>query len=175
MEKEKKSDETINDRLIERVIQGAAASSQDSKVNNTNVHNITTIINLKNVLNNTNFLDVPINLTYTNRNNITLAEGGGAGGTADNNCCIVIGKFLNFKTFEKCAVVINISGPRQCVPIQISPYTRCFHTRSRQCGSYCSASIVHEESRQVCNSVNSFGELSLGKSKLVSLIAIVFS
>ncbi|XP_050307868.1 uncharacterized protein LOC126744472 [Anthonomus grandis grandis] len=124
------------ERIIEKIIQAGVIGNTSTNVNNTNVHNITTIINLKNVLNHTNILDVPINLTYTNKNNITLQEGdiNGNGG-----CCVVI-------------------GPRQCIPLPTPPYSRCFHTRSKQCGSYCGASIVHEENRQVCNSVNGLGQ-----------------
>ncbi|CAG9760530.1 unnamed protein product [Ceutorhynchus assimilis] len=48
-------------------------------------------------------------------------------------------------------------GPRQCIPTTVYPFTRCFHTRSTQCGSYCLANIVHEENRQICSSVDNFG------------------
>ncbi|KAF7280923.1 hypothetical protein GWI33_005389 [Rhynchophorus ferrugineus] len=117
-------------------------SSQSSNVQNaTNLarHNITTVINLKNTINYTNVMDIPISLNYTNNNNISVVEQSknSRGGNTDG-CCTVI-------------------GPKQCKITKFSPYLRCFHTRSRQCGSFCTANIVHQETTEICNSFNNLG------------------
>ncbi|XP_066152544.1 uncharacterized protein [Euwallacea fornicatus] len=109
---------------------GGDSNQHSTSVNNNNSPNITTIINIKSIVNNTQHMDIPINMTYTNRNNITLLE--------ESNCCVVI-------------------GPRQCVNDQTNGNGRCYHTRSKQCGDYCTSNIVHQENRQVCNSVDGYG------------------
>lgn len=114
----------------------SGASGQSSSVQNTSIinnsrHNVTTIIHLNNVINNTNIIDVPININNTNDQNITLY-------TADDT---VAGHQK-----EQCCTVI---GPRQCVSY---PTPKCFHYRSKQCGAYCTANIVHKEEKQVCES-----------------------
>lgn len=88
-------------------------------------HNITTIINLHNIINNTNQIDIPIKINNTNFNNITLAleeqseidvnqQGGGYRERLidrnGNRCCQVI-------------------GPRICNKIQTFPFMNCFHYR----------------------------------------------
>lgn len=103
--------------------------------------NITTIISLKNVINNTNHLDIPINLNYTNKNNIGFNKSSdvvssyGTGTIDGSNCCVVI-------------------GPRQCIPIQTYPFLRCFHTKSRQCGTICIFNTIPQPIRPNCNTPN---------------------
>ncbi|KAL1502031.1 hypothetical protein ABEB36_007239 [Hypothenemus hampei] len=107
-------------------------TEQKIGVNNTNVHNTSIVINLKNVLNNTQVLDVPINVTYLNKNNITLEDTGSTNSRDD--CCIVV-------------------GPRQCS--RMGSQVRCIRTRARQCGSICtddSGPIEHVEPQDLCTS-----------------------
>lgn len=149
-------------------------------------HNITTIINLKNVVNNTNVIDMPISVNNTNINNITLqADSLSSGGLG--------GPIVNYPEYPSPPPSIipqppniyppapyppptypvpshpapiyppipapiqgpqpccHIISPRQCQPVQKFPYTRCFHLRSRKCGSFCSAPIVHEQPHQICD------------------------
>ncbi|XP_060517208.1 uncharacterized protein LOC132696409 [Cylas formicarius] len=105
-----------------------SVSVNASNINN-NLPNVTTIIHVQNVINQSNIIDVPINLGYTSKNNISIIDGSGNG--TSENCCIVI-------------------GPRQCFPTNTYPFTKCYHTRAKQCGWYCTASIVHEEQQEIC-------------------------
>lgn len=116
----------------ERVIESAGGSTY-SNITNLNRHNVTTIIHLNNVINNTNVIDVPIVVNNTNNQNITLFNeeaSAGSTGVITERCCTVI-------------------SPRQCVT---SPKPRCFHYRSKQCGPFCTADIVHKEQQQICQS-----------------------
>ncbi|XP_018335763.1 uncharacterized protein LOC108744475 [Agrilus planipennis] len=79
-------------------------------------HNITTVIHLHNIINNTNVIDVPIHINNTNLNNITLPEGNGGSG---NGCCY-------------------ISNPQNCIPNQTTPpYSQCQDNREYHCGPKC--------------------------------------
>lgn len=113
--------------------ESSQAVVQNSSIINNARHNVTTIIHLNNVINNTNIIDVPININNTNDQNITLY-------TAEGNTNTKV------EQKEQCCTVI---GPRQCVSY---PTTKCFHYRSKQCGAYCTADIVHREEKQVCES-----------------------
>lgn len=102
-------------------------------------HNITTIINLHNVINNTNIIDIPVHLNNTNINNITLSGSEGSkteningSETIKENCCYVV-------------------GPRQCAPTEKYPYVKCFHLRRKVCGVFCKAPIVHEQQHEICD------------------------
>ncbi|KAJ8936544.1 hypothetical protein NQ314_012284 [Rhamnusium bicolor] len=99
--------------------------------------NVTTVIHLNNVINNTHVIEVPVSINYTNQQNISLHSGGYSDDVSGNST-------------DKCCIVIS---PRQCVPHKEYPFIRCFHYRSRQCGDYCTASIIHKEQRQVCQSI----------------------
>ncbi|XP_017783997.1 PREDICTED: uncharacterized protein LOC108567815 [Nicrophorus vespilloides] len=108
-------------------------------------HNITTVINLNNVINNTNIIDIPINVNNTNLNNITVESSApseyhrydsfSSESHEGNNCCKVI-------------------GPRQCVPIPMYPFAKCYHYRKKVCGDMCQTSIMHAEPHQVCDQEN---------------------
>lgn len=99
-------------------------------ISNLNKPNITTIIHLNNVINNTNVVDIPIVLNNTNNQNISLySEESSDQSTSTEKCCTVI-------------------SPRQCVS---TPTPRCFHYRSKQCGPFCTAAIVHKEQQQICS------------------------
>lgn len=134
-----------NERIVEGTFLGNVGGNNTflSNTSNVNAHNITTVINLKNVINNTNVIDVPINVNYTNKNNISITDeannqwGSSGSNLSDESCCIVI-------------------GPRQCVQTQVSPFVRCFHLRSKQCGSYCSSTIVHKVNPSC--TTNAFGK-----------------
>lgn len=121
---------TCRKNCYERIKNMDEKSVVNNTVHNDNRHNITTIIHLNNIINNTNIVDIPISLNNTNQHNITLYERG-EGGHNTESCCIVI-------------------SPRQCVPQNEYPYFRCFHYRSKQCGAYCTAPIVHKEQQQIC-------------------------
>ncbi|KAJ8924089.1 hypothetical protein NQ315_006870 [Exocentrus adspersus] len=117
----------------ERVKDQDENSPVSSNSTNYNRHNITTIIHLNNVINNTNVIDIPIMLNSTNKNNITIYEQEHSDTSTNpgGNCCIVI-------------------SPRQCVPQKEYPYVRCFHYRTKQCNEFCTAPIVHKEEQQIC-------------------------
>ncbi|RZB73495.1 hypothetical protein BDFB_011999 [Asbolus verrucosus] len=116
-------------------------------VNNTinqsslNRHNITTVIHLNNVINNTNLISLPVTVNNTIFNNITSTRRNGIiytnnKQTLQDNCCLTI-------------------GPRQCVPQKEFPYVRCFHIRKKACGYICSAPVVHYQKHEICdNDVN---------------------
>lgn len=98
-----------------------------SDTNTQNKHNITTIINLHNIINNTNQIDIPIKINNTNYNNITLMQEDEAqlsyagGGFAQQQPRIEVDQNGN-----RCCQVI---GPRTCQRVQQFPYMRCFHYR----------------------------------------------
>ena len=99
-------------------------------------HNITTVIHLNNVINNTNLINLPINVNNTVVNNITgqVQYGGGytASQTSEEKCCLII-------------------GPRQCVPQNTFPFIRCFHIRRKTCGNICSAPVIHYQTHEICD------------------------
>jgi hypothetical protein len=105
-------------------------------------HNITTVIHLNNVINNTNLINLPISVNNTVLNNIT-SQGRYVGSFrgeirdgSNENCCLTI-------------------GPRQCVPQKEFPFVRCFHIRRKACGYVCSAPVVHYQRHEICdNNVN---------------------
>ncbi|XP_044745407.1 uncharacterized protein LOC123307242 [Coccinella septempunctata] len=124
------------------IIPGGDRSSTNSSnlVNNRGTHNITTVIHLNNLINNTNLIDVPINLNNSNVNNITVenSQNGSSvyGASSNSPCC-------------------NVVEPRQCVPTASYPYIDCFHLRRQQCGQFCRAPVVHKVAQNVCyNSAN---------------------
>ncbi|KAI4468848.1 hypothetical protein MML48_2g00015863 [Holotrichia oblita] len=97
--------------------------------------NITTIINLHNKINNTNIIDVPINLRTDNINNITINTSElGSNGTSSGG--------------QRCCQVVS---PRQCTPTREFPFMRCYHLRKRVCGNICQANIMHAQPHQVCD------------------------
>lgn len=110
-------------------------------------HNITTIINLKNTINTTNLIDIPILLNNTNVNNITVNGELKYGGT-DNVISHPHHHHHHQQQHHECCHVIS---PRQCVPISTYPFARCFHLRHRKCGDFCSAPIVHEQPHEICD------------------------
>ncbi|XP_072381353.1 uncharacterized protein [Diabrotica undecimpunctata] len=103
-------------------------SKSNTNINNLNKPNITTIIHLNNIINTTNLVDIPIILNNTNTQNITLFNEE-TGTSTTVQCCTVI-------------------SPRECVT---SPQPRCFHYRTKECGSFCTASIVHKEEQKLCS------------------------
>lgn len=93
--------------------------------------NITTIIRLTNIINNTNEINMPTTINNTNVNNIHVfnnksSETGGQFGmgyTANGPCC--------FKVQQK-SCIKSTSGPR------------CHHKRSKVCGEQCTSRIIHD-------------------------------
>lgn len=100
--------------------------------------NITTIIKLTNVINNTNVVDIPTNINSTNVNNIyiynneTSETGGdyGLGYTKTGSCCLAV-------------------QPRTCRTT--SAGIRCHHKRHKTCGPQCTSRIIHVQNRQRCS------------------------
>lgn len=98
--------------------------------------NITTIIKLTNIINNTNTLHFPTNLTTNNLNNIHIhkqnstAEDFGLGVTEAGSCCYVV-------------------QPKRCYASSTGP--RCHHKRHKTCGPQCKSQIIHAQSRKRCN------------------------
>lgn len=92
--------------------------------------NITTIIRLTNIINNTNEINMPTTVNNTNVNNVHIfnnksSETGGnfgMGYTKEGSCC--------FKVQPK-SCTTSTSGPR------------CHHKRSKVCGEQCTARIIH--------------------------------
>lgn len=118
--------------------QSQVSHKSDSK------HNITTVIHLNNVINNTNLINLPINVNNTVFNNITN-EGGQTGGYYVGGG----GGHIQQQSKEGCCTTV---GPRQCIPQTEYPFTRCFHLRQKTCGPMCTAPIVHYQKHEVCDS-----------------------
>lgn len=201
--------------LIFKIINLIAASAKN--------HNITTVIHLKNLVNNTNVIDIPVLVNNTNINNITLEESASA--ITNQNSSIDSGSVFqpgqppiiqpplviqppiypppvqppiiqppvlqppvihppifqppviqqpiihqpiihppviqppvmsppqiiqSAPQQQPCCQVIS---PRQCEPAKEFPFMKCYHLRRRQCGTFCSAPIVHEQPHQICDEV----------------------
>lgn len=103
-------------------------------------HNITTIINLKNIVNNTNLVNVPTNINSTNINHIHIYQ------NETTNSTISGGKF-NLGQTEKgdCCFAIH---PKSCR--KSSSGSRCHHRRHRTCGSQCTSRLIHVQTRRHC-------------------------
>lgn len=120
-------------------IEGDGESFDHTSIINPNHRNITTIIKLTNLINNTNHIDIPTNVNSTNINHIHLYqnhssnEGGkyGLGYTKDGSCCFVI-------------------QPRVCSTS--SKGYRCHHKRHKTCGQQCTSRVIHAISRTKCTS-----------------------
>lgn len=100
-------------------------------------HNITTVIKLTNLVNNTNIVNVPTSINSTNINNINLngTYGRGEWGLGANkhgSCCIAV-------------------HPRSCGG------TSCRHARHRLCGPQCTSKVIHVNQR--CRGGNCNGNL----------------
>lgn len=113
-------------------------------------HNITTIINLHNIINNTNLIDIPIKINNTNYNNITLrrTDSNEFTSSMDFDSQVTGGGQQEENNGEKCCYVV---GPRQCVKIDVYPFMKCFHYRHRRCAPYCISTIVHAQPQNFCD------------------------
>lgn len=148
------------DKESQVVVVPVGGSGSGTLGTNTN-HNITTIIHLNNLINNTNLIDVPITLNNTNINNISISSpdlnptvylpggNGGASHTIETVHHYETDKTSpeSAKTNDCCTVV----SPRQCVPSDKFPFIKCFHYRTNQCGPFCNSPIVHVEPHNVCD------------------------
>lgn len=94
-------------------------------------HNITTVIQLHNTINNTNVIDIPIQVNTTNVNNFTVNAEEDEQPAVKENCCHII-------------------SPRQCTKLNHYPYAKCVHYRKKACGSFCVTPILHEQIREIC-------------------------
>lgn len=119
----------------------------NSKQNATNAgaHNITTIINLQNIINNTNHIDIPIKINNTNYNNVTLQNRRADVGSSTQ----FAQQKLEVDTHgNKCCYVI---GPRQCNKTNTYPFLKCFHYKYKKCGAFCVSNVVHMQEQQYCD------------------------
>uniref|UniRef100_A0A336MS24 CSON006206 protein n=1 Tax=Culicoides sonorensis TaxID=179676 RepID=A0A336MS24_CULSO len=94
--------------------------------------NVTTVIKLTNLINNTNVINVPTHINSTNINNITivpseLTQDYGFGHTKDGPCCMVV-------------------QPKTCHSSPNGP--RCHHKRHKMCSSKCTSRILHVRSHR---------------------------
>ncbi|KAL3286188.1 hypothetical protein HHI36_000699 [Cryptolaemus montrouzieri] len=129
-----RKDSKERDVIIRERGEGGSVSNASNLISNRGAHNITTVIHLNNLINNTNLIDIPINLNNSNVNNITVENaqnGSSTIGSSSNQCCSVI-------------------EPRQCVSSSVYPYIDCFHYRRQQCGQFCTAPVVHKVAQNVC-------------------------
>lgn len=105
--------------------------------------NVTTIIRLTNIINNTNTIHAPVNVSTTNLNNIQVHSNVttdedtnstkpdfGLGTTADGSCCYVV-------------------RPKTCSASTAG--MRCAHKRHKTCGELCRSRVMHAQSRQRCS------------------------
>lgn len=103
--------------------------------------NITTIITLNALINNTNVIDIPVVLdnNNTSSNNFTLDESSPLvtyNDTGLNNCC-------------------NIVWPQQCKPTLSWPFLHCFHHKTKKCGNFCSTDTIHAQPYYNCGGPSS--------------------
>ncbi|CAH1966790.1 unnamed protein product [Acanthoscelides obtectus] len=143
-----------------------SSNSNNSSVRSSVANNVTTVIHLNNVVNNTNVIDVPITLESKNIQNVSLHEVEQQAETGDKQ---TPGRPISVPAHEEhkiisgsapavdsmgqktCCIVV---GPKQCTnnyPGYGPP--KCFHLRSKQCGDFCITNIVHREEHQVCESL----------------------
>ncbi|XP_071053920.1 uncharacterized protein [Onthophagus taurus] len=156
----RKSCRNVCNKKIPHTKPGGSDSSQSQQ---SNAVNITTVINLHNKINNTNQIDIPVNVNSTNYNNFTIDaanEYDGYYGGGQTSGQIVLPQPPHpqqpqpqpphpqpHPQQQSCCQVV---GPRQCTPQAQYPYTRCYHLRRKQCGSFCASSIMHAQQHQVC-------------------------
>jgi hypothetical protein len=125
----------------------SSSTSSKTDVKTETKANITTIINLHNVINNTNLVDIPINVTNVNVNNITLHS------PIHNQIQTGETSYIHSPQppqppqppQQSCCKII---GPRQCTP------NKCFHYRKSHCGDICTSSIMHAEQHDICEENN---------------------
>ncbi|KAF5272936.1 hypothetical protein FQA39_LY18778 [Lamprigera yunnana] len=90
-------------------------------VTNTNTprRNITTVINIHNIINNTNIIDIPIDVNNTNINNITISDRSNdeeeeEEGEEDEQSYA--------KEYDKCCYIYS---PRKCSKLDTYPFFKC--------------------------------------------------
>ncbi|GLV39703.1 hypothetical protein CBL_08231 [Carabus blaptoides fortunei] len=131
-----------------RISDTSSSSVINNQQNSTNLgaHNITTIINLQNIINNTNHIDIPIKINNTNYNNVTLQN-------RRSDLSSAASQFAQQQKLEvdahgnRCCHVI---GPKQCNKTSTFPYLKCFHYRYKKCGDFCVSDVVHMQEQQYC-------------------------
>ncbi|XP_050082525.1 uncharacterized protein LOC126569470 [Anopheles aquasalis] len=101
--------------------------------------NVTTIIRLTAVVNNTNHIHMPTTLNNTNVNNIHIYSNQSNGewpqdrdDTTDQQCCTAV-------------------RPKSCHTTTAGGGIRCQHRRFRTCGPQCTAPIIHVQKRKRCH------------------------
>nr|XP_040219644.2 uncharacterized protein LOC120947897 [Anopheles coluzzii] len=118
---------------------GGAADDEDGE---NSVHyrvpvNVTTVIRLTNIVNNTNHIHMPTTLNNTNVNNIhvytnltELALDDGSSGSEPERCCTAV-------------------RPKSCHTS--TQGVRCKHHKFQTCGPQCTADVIHVQQRKRCN------------------------
>ncbi|XP_052890517.1 uncharacterized protein LOC128298775 [Anopheles moucheti] len=103
--------------------------------------NVTTVIRLTNVVNNTNHIHVPTTLNNTNVNNIhlytNLTDGIPDDGIEPNR---------TDSSNDPCCTAVR---PKSCY--SSSHGIRCMHHKFQTCGTQCTAKVIHIQRRKRCN------------------------
>lgn len=108
---------------------------------------MTTIIRLTNIINNTNTIHIPTNVTTTNLNNVHV-HNLGKNGTSKNSSLDEGGDFgLGVTEEGPCCIVVRA---RSCSTTSTGP--KCQHRKHKTCDSkVCTAKIMHAQYRRRCN------------------------
>ncbi|KAF5273129.1 hypothetical protein FQA39_LY07619 [Lamprigera yunnana] len=119
-------------------------------ITNTNTprRNITTVINIHNIINNTNIIDIPIDVNNTNINNITISDRSNdeeeeEEGEEDEQSYA--------KEYDKCCYIYS---PRKCSKLDTYPFFKCVQERKKVCGNICISPIIHEQPYRHCHPSN---------------------
>lgn len=130
----------------EKIIETLESEGKEIRnvVNSPAGHNITTVIHLNNIVNNTNILNFPTNLNTTNVNHINIIDNRTSSVTSSTTG----GKYdLGFNEKGSCCHAVE---PKSCRKSSSGP--RCHHRRHKTCGSQCTGKVIHVQSRRKCNS-----------------------
>ncbi|KAF5293266.1 hypothetical protein FQR65_LT11006 [Abscondita terminalis] len=97
--------------------------------------NITTHIVLHNIINNTNIINIPININSTNHNNINIKQS--KSGKSSRKCCYVVHP-------KECFVVPrNVSEFEGIENVNNTlPDIKCIRRRHKECSSICTSPVV---------------------------------
>lgn len=104
--------------------------------------NVTTVIKLTNLINNTNTIHMPTNVSTSNINHIHIHRKNASSATSDTG-----GEFgLGSNGRGACCLV---SRPKNCV--QTPNGQRCHYQKMKTCGPQCTSKVIHARSKKVCH------------------------
>lgn len=109
-----------------------------------NGQNATTVLKLTNILNTTNYLDIPLNITTNNAHQISVYLNESL---LRKNETKFSSDQVKDQANEPCCWVIR---PKSC--FLSSSGVRCQHDRHKTCGPQCTAKIIHAQVRKRCKS-----------------------